>query len=110
MSDSRPSVTIRMPARLKTKIEERAKRNIRSLNAEIIYLLGFAVDEVDDWEHWKGAQDIEQTEEEIRKESIQQMIQMDADARVAEASGILSDHDLIRILVGRLASKSGGVA
>lgn len=105
MSDSRTSVTIRMPAHLKAAIEERAKKNIRSLNAEIIYLLGFAIDEVDDWERWSDAQNTEPTEEDIYEESMRQMVEMDADLRVAEAAGILSDIDLIRILFNRLTKK-----
>ncbi|MGX7346308.1 Arc family DNA-binding protein [Acetobacter pasteurianus] len=54
MSDSRSSVTIRMPSDLKGKIEERAKREVRSLNAEMVYLLRFAIGEIDEWERWQG--------------------------------------------------------
>lgn len=54
MSDSRSSVTIRMPSDLKGKIEERAKREVRSLNAEMVYLLGFAIGEIDEWERWQS--------------------------------------------------------
>lgn len=43
MSDTRPSVTIRMPSPLMEKVKESAKKSGRSMNAEIVNLLETAL-------------------------------------------------------------------
>lgn len=81
MSDSRPSVTIRMPSFLKGKIEERSKKQVRSLNAEIVYLLGFAIDEIDDWERHKEAQEALLSGDWLNIPPIEDMNGLNADER-----------------------------
>lgn len=81
MSDTRPSVTIRMPSFLKEKIEERSKKQLRSLNAEIVYLLGFAIDEVDEWERFKATQEALLAEDWLSIPATEDTNELNADER-----------------------------
>ncbi|GAN72096.1 hypothetical protein ASY01nite_13820 [Acetobacter syzygii] len=109
MSDSRPSVTIRMPSVLKGKIEERSKRQLRSLNAEIVYLLGFAIDEVDDWERHKDAQEVILPDDWLNTPPIEDMNELSADERsLVRMWRAMNDAEraALRAVAERLADKA----
>ncbi len=58
MARTDPQFNVRMPADLKEKIEEAAKENGRSMNAEIVYRLQRSLDEEQE-EHVEGFHTIE---------------------------------------------------
>ena len=113
MSDSRPSVTIRMPSVLKGKIEERSKKQLRSLNAEIVYLLGFAIDEVDEWERYKDAQEAMLAEDWLNIPPIEDMNGLNADERsLVRMWRAMNEGErfALRAVAERLADKAEGNA
>ena len=60
MARTDPQFNVRMPADLKEKIEEAAKKNGRSMNAEIVYRLQRSLDEEQE-EHVDGFHTIQMT-------------------------------------------------
>jgi len=46
--DRTVAFTVRLPERLKRRLEERARRNLRSLNQEIVWLLQWALEHLSD--------------------------------------------------------------